>query len=272
MKRAPTFVMKIFLLIIAIPVILFFIIRFFEQKSLYYPFSAVEITPKDIGLDYEDVHIATKDGVDIHGWFIPAKEPEGALLFSHGNGGNISHRLEKLQMLHELNLDILIYDYRGYGKSRGKPSEQGLYLDAQVTLDYLIHEKRYEPDHIIAYGESLGGAVAIQLAAGTELGGLIIEGSFSSIKDIARHYFPYIPSFIYKTRFDSVRKIRDIPVPKLIVHSIDDEVIPFKYGVALFEAAAEPKKFVILKGGHNDAFLVSRDLYLPEIQAFTSAH
>jgi hypothetical protein len=262
--------MKIIVIIIAIPIILFLFIRILEHKSLYYPFQAIEITPKDIGLAYEDVNITTDDGVDIHGWFIPAKDPVGVLLFSHGNGGNISHRLEKLQMLHELNLDILIYDYRGYGMSKGKPSETGLYLDAEAMYAYLLKEKAYEPEQIVAYGESLGGAVAVELAKRHTLHKLIIEGSFSSIKDIARKYFPFIPSFIYKTKFDSIGKINDITVPKLIIHSIDDEIIPFKFGVALFDAAAGPKKFIVLKGGHNDSFLVSREEYVFEIRAFLS--
>jgi fermentation-respiration switch protein FrsA (DUF1100 family) len=262
--------MKILLLIIAIPIILFVFIRYLEQKSLYYPFRDIEITPKDIGLDYEDVHITTDDGVDIHGWFIPAKDTAGVLLFSHGNGVNISHRLEKLQMLHALNFSILIYDYRGYGLSKGRPSETGLYLDADAMFVYLLKEKGYEPDQIIAYGESLGGAVAIELTSRHDLKGLIIEGSFSSIKDIARKYFPFIPSFIYKTKYDSINKINDITVPKLIMHSIDDEIIPLKFGVALFDAAAGPKKFIILKGGHNDSFLVSRKEYVFEIRAFLS--
>ena len=262
--------MKILLLIIAIPIILFIFIRFLEQKSLYYPFRAIEITPKEIGLDFEDVNITTDDGVDIHGWFIPAKDPAGVLLFSHGNGGNISHRLEKLQMLHELNLDILIYDYRGYGMSKGRPSEAGLYLDAEAMYEFLINEKGDKPDHIIAYGESLGGAVAVELARSHALRGLILEGSFSSIKDIAKHYFPFIPTFILKTSYDSKSKIESIAVPKLIMHSIDDEIIPFKYGVALFDASAGPRKFIILKGGHNDSFLISREEYLSEIKAFLS--
>ncbi|UCH79899.1 MAG: alpha/beta hydrolase [Nitrospiraceae bacterium] len=262
--------MKIFLLIIAVLFIFFVFIRFLEQRSLYYPYRAIEITPKDIGIDYEDVMITTSDGVDIHGWFIPANGSDKILLFSHGNGGNISHRLEKIMMLHELNLNILIFDYRGYGKSSGKPTEPGLYLDAEALYMYLLREKAYDPEQIVAYGESLGGAVAIELAKRHTLQRLIIEGSFSSIKDIARTYFPFIPTFLYKTEYDSIQKIQDITVPKLIMHSIDDEIIPFKYGVALFDAAAGPKKFIVLKGGHNDSFLVSKEEYLSEIKAFLS--
>jgi fermentation-respiration switch protein FrsA (DUF1100 family) len=270
LQRAPTILMKILLFIIVIPIILFVFVRILEQKSLYYPFRDIDITPKEIGLDYEDVNIATDDGVNIHGWFIPARDSSVVLLFSHGNGGNISHRLEKLQLLHELNLDILIYDYRGYGMSKGNPSESGLYLDADAMYAYLLKEKGYGPEQIIAYGESLGGAVALELAGRHALKSIIIEGSFSSIKDIAKHYFPFIPSFILKTKFNSIRKIENITVPKLIMHSIDDEIIPFKYGVALFDAAAGPKKFIILKGGHNDSFLVSREEYVFEIRAFLS--
>jgi len=262
--------MKIFLLFVAIPIILFVFVRFLEQKSLYYPYRAIEITPKDIDLGFEDVHITTDDGVELHGWFIPARGPAGVLLFSHGNGGNISHRLEKLQVLHELDLDILIYDYRGYGRSRGRPSEEGLYLDADAVYTYLLKDRGYGPDQIIAYGESLGGAVAVELAGSHKLRGLILEGSFPSIKEIAKFYYSFIPSFILKTHYDSTSKIENIKVAKLIMHSIDDEIIPIKFGVALFDAAAGPKKFIILKGGHNDSFLISGETYVSEIRTFLS--
>lgn len=260
--------MKIALLIVAIPLSLFFFIRFLEYKSTYYPFRAIEYTPKDIGLEYEDVSLTAKDGVSISGWFIPSQSSRAVVLFCHGNGGNISHRLQKIMVLNRLNLDVLIFDYRGYGKSKGRPSENGLYLDAEAVYDYLLNERKVPPRKIIGYGESLGGAVIAELALRRELGSIIMESSFTSVPDMAKTVAPFIPGFVYKSRFDSLSKIKNIGYPKLILHSTDDEVVPFEHGRRLFDNAEEPKEFIEMKGGHNDTFLVSGDLFVSAIDSF----
>lgn len=262
--------MKLIIFIAVILVLLFFFIRFLEYKSLYYPFRSIQATPEEIDLDYEDVILTTKDGVQLNGWFIPSDTPRATILFSHGNGGNIGHRLEKLKMLNDLSLNVLIYDYRGYGRSKGKPSEGGLYLDAEAAYEYLVSEKKIRSDRIIAYGESLGGAVAVDLAVRHNSGAVIIEEGFTSVKDMAKKIFPFIPSFIYKSSYNSLEKIKSVKVPKLIFHSADDEIVPFEQGQRLFDNASEPKKFVQLQGGHNDAFLVSRDIFISEINELVS--
>jgi fermentation-respiration switch protein FrsA (DUF1100 family) len=259
--------MKIILSIAAALIILFFLIRFLEYKSLYFPLSRIEATPKDIDIDYEDVIVTTKDGIRISGWFVPAKNPRATLLFCHGNGGNISHRLEKISMFNFLDLNVLIFDYRGYGKSKGSPSEKGLYLDAEAMYQYLLN-KGFAPREIIAYGESLGGAVAVDLASRHELGGIIIEEGFTSVKDMGKKILPFIPSSIYKSGFDSLKKIKNIKSPKLIFHSADDEIVPLAFGKKLFDEAPEPKEFVQLRGGHNDAFLISQELFMGKIDSF----
>ncbi len=260
--------MKTVIIIIAFLFLLFFFIRFLEKKSLYFPVRTIEATPKDIGLDYEDVIVTTKDRIQLWSWFIPVKTPRATLIFCHGNGGNISHRLEKIKIFNNLNLDILIFDYRGYGMSKGSPSENGLYLDAEAMYDYLVKERKISPDKIVGYGESLGGSVIIDLASRHELGGMIIEGSFPSLRDMAKKYFPFIPAAIYKSKFDSLQKIKTINYPKLLFHSKSDEIVPFELGKKLFEHAAEPKDFVKLQGGHNDAFLTSQDVYVLKIDSF----
>ncbi len=260
--------MKTLLLLIAIPLSLFFFIRFLEYKSTYYPLRAIEYTPKDIGLQFEDVILTAKDGVQISGWFIPSQSPRAVVLFCHGNGGNISHRLQKIMVLNRLNLDVLIFDYRGYGKSKGRPSENGLYLDAEAVYDYLRNKKKIPPRKIIGYGESLGGAVIAELALRRELGSIIMESSFTSVPDMAKTVAPFIPGFVYKGRFDSLSKIKNIGYPKLILHSTDDEIVPFEYGRRLFDNAEEPKEFIEMKGGHNDTFLVSGDLFVSAIDSF----
>ncbi len=260
--------MKTVLLIVAIPLSLFFFIRFLEYKSTYYPIRAIEYTPKDIGLEYEDVSLTAKDGVQISGWFIPSQSSRAVVLFCHGNGGNISHRLQKIMILNRLNLDVLIFDYRGYGKSKGRPSENGLYLDAEAVYDYLLNEKKVHPQKIVGYGESLGGAVIAELALRREFGSIIMESSFTSVADMAKTVAPFIPGFVFKSRFDTLSKIKNIGYPKLILHSANDEIIPFEQGRRLFDNAEEPKEFIEMQGGHNDAFLVSGDLFVSAIDSF----
>lgn len=261
---------KISLLTVAAFVLLFLFIRFIEKKSLYFPFRKIEATPKDAGLDYEEVMLRARDGVHITGWYIPARKPRATVLFFHGNGGNISHRLEKISMLNFLGLNVLIFDYRGYGKSSGSPSEKGLYLDAAAVYEYLLKERKVLPEQVIAYGESLGAAVAVELAVSHEIGGMIIEEGFTSVKDMAREVMPLLPAALLKSEFDSLKKIRKIKVPILIFHSRDDEIVPFRQGRRLYEDASEPKEFVQLHGGHNDAFLVSQEEYMGSIDAFIS--
>jgi hypothetical protein len=258
---------KIALLIIII-ISGFLFIRYLEKRNLYFPLRKIEATPRDIGLDYKDLTLTARDGVKITGWFIPSRLHRATLIFCHGNGGNISHRLEKIKVFNELGLDVFLFDYRGYGLSEGSPSEEGLYLDAGAVYDYLINVKKIPVQKIILYGESLGGAVAIDLARNHDVAGLIIEGTFTSVKDMARRYFPFIPTFIISSRFDSLRKIKDVKSPKLIFHSTGDEIVPFDMGKRLFHAASEPKAFIEIQGGHNDAFFISQDVFINEIDKF----
>ncbi len=265
--RMESFLIKI-VLVAAVLIIGLIGFRYLEKKTLYFPLRKIEATPKDIRLDYEDLSIMTKDGIQLAGWFIPAKRPRATLLFCHGNGGNISHRMEKIKLLNALNVDILIFDYRGYGMSKGRPSEHGLYLDAEAAYAYLITSKEVLPEKIIVFGESLGSAVALDLAVNHRLGGIIIEGGFTSTPDMAKKIFPFLPSFILSSRFDALKKIRDVQSPKLIFHSIDDEIISFEFGKRLFNAAIDPKEFVHLRGGHNDAFIISQDIFTSRIDSF----
>lgn len=262
--------MKIILSIAAAFIVLILFIRFLEYKSLYFPLKKIEATPGEINLDYEDVVVTAKDGIKIYGWFVPANKPRATILFCHGNGGNISHRMEKISMFNFLNLNVLIFDYRGYGRSTGHPLERGLYLDAEAVYDYLVKRKHISAGEIIAYGESLGGAVAIDLAWKNELGGIIIEEGFTSLRDMGKKIFPFIPTSIYKSEFDSLRKIKDIRSPILIFHSVDDEIVPFELGRKLFDEAPEPKEFVQLQGGHNHAFLTSQELFMGKIDSFVN--
>ena len=260
--------MKIVAAVLVTLIGLFSLIRYIEKRSLYFPLRAIEVTPHDIGLEYEEIIVSTGDGVRISGWFIPSPAPRATILLSHGNGGNISHRLDKIKVLNDLKVNVLIFDYRGYGMSKGRPSEQGLYLDCEAMYRYLVNEKNTPPEKIIGYGESLGGAVIIDLAGRLPLGGIIIEGSFTSIRDMAKHYLPFIPTFVYKTTFNSIDKIMKVTSPKLHFHSMSDDVVPYELGKKLFDNAQGPKKFVNLQGGHNDSFLISEETYAAGLDSF----
>ncbi|MEF9426508.1 MAG: alpha/beta hydrolase, partial [Candidatus Mariimomonas ferrooxydans] len=218
------------ILVIMVFILVFLYVRYLEKRTLYFPLRTVEATPKDIGLNYEEISLYTHDGVQLSAWFIPSENPRATVLFCHGNGGNISHRLEKIKIFNALDLNVLIFDYRGYGMSTGSPSENGLYLDAETVYGYFTDGKSIPAQKIIAYGESLGAAVAVNLAGKHDLGGIIIEGGFTSVGDMAKRIFPFIPTFIYSSRYDVLEKIKDIKYPKLIFHSADDEVVPFELG------------------------------------------
>lgn len=255
---------------------LFFIwfFRYIEWHSIFFPIRDFSYTPHNLNLEYEDIFFKTKDGLKINAWFIPADSVAAdaatgyTILFSHGNGGNISHRVSKIEMLNKLGLNIFIYDYRGYGKSEGRPSEAGIYLDAQAAYDYLTKEKKVNPDNIIAYGESLGSAVSVDLAVKVKLKALILEGAFSQAKDIAVQIYPFLPSFLVYSKFDSMMKIKNITVPKLFIHSSNDEIVPIRLSRKLYEAAPEPKLFTTLEGGHNTSFIDSQAQYKDSISSF----
>jgi fermentation-respiration switch protein FrsA (DUF1100 family) len=250
---------------------------FVGQSGMLYlpdlPSRELTTTPRAIGLAYEDVRLRTDDGVQLHGWFIPAAQPRGTLLFFHGNAGNISHRLDSIRIFNELRLSVFIFDYRGYGQSEGSPSEVGTQRDAVAVWRYLTEERGVAPQQIVLFGRSLGAAVAAWLATQREPGALILESAFTSVPDVAAEYYWWLPvrllaRFEYATR-DYVRAVR---CPVLVVHSPDDEIIAFKHGEAIFAAAPEPKELLRLRGSHNEGFLLSGAIYTGGLDAFLARH
>lgn len=244
----------------------------FQARYVYFPelpSRQVDATPADIGLAFDAVTLSTADGEALAGWFIPAAAARGTLLYLHGNGGNIGHRLDPIAVFHRLGLNIFIIDYRGYGASSGKPCEEGTYRDALAAWAYLTQEKRLAPERIVLFGESLGGSIAARLAARHPPAGLIIYASFTSVPEMAQALYPMFPaSWLARYRYDTRAALNSVSCPVLILHSREDEIIPFSHGQALLEAAHEPKRLVELRGGHNDALLVSRETYALEVGAF----
>ena len=250
---------------------------YFLQGSLVFlanmPGRALDATPGDIGLAYEDVHIATSDGERLHGWYVPAAAARGVLLFFHGNAGNISHRLESIAIFNRLGLDVLIVDYRGYGQSTGKPGEKGTYRDAQAAWAYLLEERGLAPGRTVVFGRSLGGAVGAWLASqlpGDEApAAVIVESSFSSGADMARRLYPIYPArLLTRLEYPVVEYVARLRSPVLVVHSRDDEIIPFSMGRAIYEAAPAPKSFLELRGDHNAGFWISREAYTAGLDGF----
>jgi len=254
--------------IIAAVVSFLWAIRYIESKSIYYPMKEITANPAAIGLSYEEVYFDTSDGKRLNGWHVVNDKAGPTLILCHGNAGNISHRLEKISIFHNLGLNVFAFDYRGYGKSRGMPSERGFYRDLNAAYNYLTCEKKIPGDDIILYGESIGGAVAIDLARRTKVKALITEETFTSIRDMAKTAFPALPYFIFSSRFDAISKIRDVSCPKLIIHSIDDEIVPFAMGKKMFEMARPPKTFLEIRGSHNTAFLESQKQFTEGIKIF----
>lgn len=250
-------------------------ITYLTQASLLYlpgvPGRQHDATPEAIGLQYEDVWLDTSDGVRVHSWFVPGPSSRTVLYF-HGNAGNISHRLHTIRQFHDLGLAVLIVDYRGYGQSGGKPSEHGLHLDANAAWQYLVGKRGLAPDDIVLFGRSLGGSVAAWLAAQESPGALIVDSSFTSVPDIGQDVYPWLPvRLLARIQHSTKAHMIKASAPVLVVHSRDDEIIPFHHGEALFAAANEPKTFLELRGGHNDAHFTSEDVYLSGLRRFLGA-
>ncbi len=258
------------LCLVVAAVVIAVIARFFEWRQVFRPDRALDANPGQLGITYEDVTFITEDAVRLHGWWIPAAAEAGTVIYLHGAAGNIGTRVELLHDLQRLGLNLFAFDYRGYGESRGFPSEDGTYRDARAAFE--VVRARYDDvdaPPVIVYGHSLGGAVAAQLARDKPVRGLIVEGSFTSITDIAELRHPRLPVRKFGTiRYDACLRVSELTLPKLFAHSRDDETIPYENGRTLFEAAAEPKQFVELRGAHSDLGWVQTTGYWEQLQAF----
>ena len=238
------------------------ILYFMQPTFLYRPVRQILYTPGELGLDFESVVFESADGLRLTGWYVPADDSELTVLFCHGNGGNISHRLDSINIFYNLGVNCFIFDYRGYGESGGRTSEQGTYLDVEAAYKWLMEEKNVSPDSIIIFGRSLGGSVAAYLAAKVEVKALIIESCFTSYADIGKKFYSYMPVRLFaKFGYPTIDYVRDVNCPVMIIHSRDDDIIPFEFGQKLYEAVDAPSEFVEIFGGHNDGFLVSSEIY-----------
>ena len=254
--------MKLLIAVVLILVLGKIFIAHMEQKSLYYPSRTMAETPDALHIDYENIEITTPDGTKLHAWFVRHPQAKTTVLFCHGNAGNISHRLFRIKFFHNLQANVLLWDYRGYGKSTGRPSEKGLYQDVLAVCDYLITAKNIPVESIIAYGKSLGCAVVTELSRHREIGYLVLESPFISVTQIAQEMIPWLPmKYIIRQKYDNVGKLAVSAVPKLILHGRYDEIIDYHHAEMLHQQAAGPKTFLSFDGGHNDIIYVTSQEY-----------
>lgn len=259
-----------FIIFFSIILFLFLSYKYYEHKHIYIPKRDFIATPEDFGIEFEDIKFSSRDKVLLHGWFTRGFRDK-VILFLHGNKYNISYPLSYIEMLKQLGYNVFIFDYRGYGKSNGIPTEKGLYQDALGAYDFL-KGKGYKGDDIILFGRSLGGAVAIYLAGKVEVRGLIVDSSFTSMYDLSYDIFGFhFPRWLISNRYESIDLIKNLKISKLIIHSEDDDLIPFFHGEKLFESASSPKEFFRIKGSHMTSFLDSKGAYFGKIKSFLSS-
>jgi len=236
-------------------VLVMVVMMFFEESFIFFPsrYPAGDWQPD--GLTFEDVFFTAADGTRIHAWYVPHNAPRAVVLYCHGNAGNLSHRAETLRVLHEyVGVSVLIFDYRGYGRSDGKPDEPGVLADARAARKWLASREKIEETDIVLMGRSLGGAVAVDLAVRDGARALVLESTFSSLTDVAAYYYSLLPiRRLMRTRFDSVSAIASYHGPLLQSHGDADTIIPIEFGRRLFQFANQPKQFVTIHDAdHND--------------------
>jgi len=231
------------------------VMMFFEESLIFFPARYPEGDWQPEGLVFKDAWFQSADGTRIHGWYLPHERPRAVVLYCHGNAGNVSHRADILQILHEsVGVSVLAFDYRGYGRSEGKPSEAGILADARAARAWLAQRAGVAPGRVVLMGHSLGGAVAVDLAADDGARALVVEGGFTSLPDVAAYHYPWLPvRWAMRTRLDAAGKIAAYRGPLLQSHGTADTIVPYRLGRRLFEAANEPKQFVTLPDlDHND--------------------
>ncbi|HEX7126801.1 MAG TPA: alpha/beta hydrolase [Thermodesulfobacteriota bacterium] len=250
--------------------VLLVLVYVFQSRLVYFPDvgRGVATTPAAYGLPFETHEIETEDGERLHAWWVPVRDARGTALVFHGNAGNISHRIGYLQMFHRLGYASLIVDYRGYGQSTGRPSEDGTYRDAEAAWRWLV-ARGVAPTDVVLVGESLGGAVAAWLAARVTPRALVLLSTFTSVPDLGAEVYPFLPvHLLSRFSYDTLGALRRVEAPVLVAHSRDDEVVPYRHGLALFAAAREPKRFLEMHGGHNEGVLYTREAWVAELGAF----
>ena len=238
---------------------------FLQPTMVYFPTDNIAQKPDERGLACENIYFANSDGTKLNGWYVPCPGAKLTILFCHGNGGNISYYLDKAVMYHSIGANCLLFDYSGYGKSEGKPSERATYEDVSAAYKWLVESKKIDPNSIILHGWSLGGPIAAKLAAEEQVRGLILESTFTSACDFASKIYPIFPArFFCRYKYDTVKYVENVKCPVLVIHSPQDDIIPYSMGLKLFQIAKNPKKFIEISGPHNEGVSASAN-YEPAV-------
>ncbi len=243
----------------------------FQESLVFIPREKIETNPSRWGMAYKEFFVGSDK---IHCWWIPVKDPDAkTVLFCHGNAGNISNRLDTIRVYtEELNCNVMIFDYSGYGLSGGKVGEKATYQNARDVYSKLVDEMKIDPKKLILHGRSLGGAIASNLAVEKPCCGLILESCFTSIKDMAQTIFRSLPvGWVIRIKYRTIDNVRSVKVPVLVVHSDEDEIIPFSMGLRLYEAAPRPKRWLKIAGDHNGGWMESQKVYTEGMKDFIKA-
>ena len=257
--------------ILALYVGICLVLYVFQNRLIYFPSRALAHTPDSIGLDWEEIWLVTDQDEQVHAWFVPHPDARAVAVYCHGNAGNISGRMHTLRMLHAARLSTLIFDYTGYGQSGGKVGEDECYRSARAAVKYA--REALAAERVVLIGRSLGGGIATRMASERAPDALVLQSTFLSLADVAKDLYPWLPArLITGNRFPSKDLIGAIDCPILIAHGTSDRTIPFTHGEGLFAAAQEPKAFVALDGGHNDAYSVSEAKFVDALVAFLDQH
>ena len=271
MLRRRRFILTVLLAAVVLGVVVVSFWGQLERRFVFFPTREVAATPADFGVEFEDVHFTTSDGLRLNGWYVPGRD-ETVWLWFHGNGGDLGHRAEEMALFHhQVGASVFIFDYRGYGKSEGQPSEQGTYRDARAALEYLQGRPDASGKRAVYFGRSLGAAVAVELAVEHPPAGLVLVSPFTSLRDMAKLSHPILPLAAWAAgdRYDSAARIGKIHRPVLIIHGEHDEIVPVQQGEALFRTANDPKTFRLLPGaGHNDTFHAGGPVYWKQLKEF----
>ncbi|UCD58426.1 MAG: alpha/beta hydrolase [Candidatus Hydrogenedentota bacterium] len=243
---------------------------FIERNFVFFPVKPLAFSPREWGMDFEDVYFTTADGVKLNAWLIRAGHDSPMVLWFHGNAGNIADRVENARLLFDRGLSLFMVDYRGYGKSEGRPSEKGIYADGQAAYDYLVSEGGIVPENMVIFGRSLGASVAVYVASGNRCAGVVLESAFTNMTEMARVHYSIFPGLgRLKHKFSCIDRISSIESPILFIHGDADELVPYQLGLRLFEAAAAEKGFYTIPGAHhNDTYLVGGKDYFDRFEKF----
>ncbi|MFA5014907.1 MAG: alpha/beta hydrolase [Actinomycetota bacterium] len=264
--------------VIAVAVIIYLFLTIYkflaQSNEVFHPKKKITLTPFDIRLYFEEVSFRSSDGINLSGWFVPVRNSRGAMLVFHGKGENISDGLTLIDYIRRrMGLTVFIIDYRGYGKSEGRPTEKGTYLDARAAWEYLTGPRKIKPQNIIIFGRSLGGPIAAWLAKEVKPGALILDSTFTSVKDLAAQIYPYLPvRKFFRFNYPTIEYLKEITRPVLIIHSSEDDYIPYSHAIRLYNAAKEPKQFLKIEGKHSNNYIRSEKIYIEGIKYFISGY